>query len=133
MAAPFGGERELSPRLGRDDSTFPRPGDGTSPIVAHKSCPWSWPCGSIEPFHSAAFRTQLTDPGQVTYDAVNVLRRRRDLNRLLTPHATTPLPLQQEVYVGPVPKRSDPSLSTPAPFVPNCPALPANWDILDSS
>ena len=112
VAAPFGPERELRSLLGRDDSTFPRPGDGTSPIVADKSCPWSRPGGSIEPFHSAAFLTQLTHPSQVTYDTVNALRCRRDLNRLLTPHATTPLPVRREVYSRPVPKRSDPSLST---------------------
>jgi hypothetical protein len=112
VAAPFGPERELGSRLGRDDSTLPGPGDGTSPIVADKSCPWSWPGGSIEPFHSSAFGTQLTHSSQVTYDTVNVLRRRRDLNRLLTPHANTPLPLRQKVYARHVPRRSDPSLST---------------------
>ena len=46
---------------------------------------------SAEPLHLAAFRAELTHPGQVTYDCIDQLRIRKDLNRYLASHVETPL------------------------------------------
>jgi hypothetical protein len=89
VTTPFGSEREFFPWLSGVDSTFSGPADWATPIVADKPRARSWRA-SAEPLHLAAFRAELTHPGQVTYGRIDQLRSRKDLNRYLASHVEAP-------------------------------------------